>query len=85
MMHFGAMKWFGSFIRKLTESIGLYHPRDLHPCYYGILQLHVRYTCLLWWVLGGNSDSEINNECEDWRFSFSEYVLYQFNIDPHFD
>ncbi len=27
-MHFGAMKLFGSFIRKLTESIRLYHPRD---------------------------------------------------------
>ncbi len=32
MMQFGAMNWFGSFIRKLTQNIGLYHPRDLHPC-----------------------------------------------------
>ncbi len=31
MMFFGAMKLFGSFISKLTESIGLYHPHDLHP------------------------------------------------------
>ncbi len=32
-MNFGALKWFGSFIKKLIKNIGQYQPRDLHLWY----------------------------------------------------
>ncbi len=32
MMNFGALKWFGSFIKKLIKSIGLYQACDVHLC-----------------------------------------------------
>ncbi len=29
-MNFGTLKWFGSFIKKLSKIIGMYQPCDLH-------------------------------------------------------
>ncbi len=31
-MNFGALKWFGSFIKKLIKNIVVYQPRDLLLC-----------------------------------------------------
>ncbi len=33
MMDFDALKWFGSFFKKLKKSIRLYQSHDLHLCF----------------------------------------------------